>query len=151
MKVLYSNKKARFDFDISDTFEAGIVLEGWEVKSAKAGNLSLKGSFIKEKEDELFLKGARISSWQYGQEKDQNQIYRDRKLLLKRRQIKNLLSKAQEKGFAIVPLDMYSNNGGMIKVTVGLGKGRKKFDKRSELKKRDLDRRVQTDRKTYNL
>lgn len=151
MKVLAKNKRATFDFEITSKTETGIVLFGWEVKSAKNNLVSLKGSYVKVIGEEMFLSGARISKWKYATQEKIIDEQRDRKLLLQKRQIKSLKSKAQEKGMTIVPIDMYTNSAGLVKVTIALGKGKKKYDKRETLKMKDLKRRINQERASLNL
>lgn len=151
MKSITNNKKAYFDYEIKEKIEAGIVLEGWEVKSIKNFKISLAGSYIKEVNGEIYLIGSQISAYKQGRSKTKEEENRDKKLLLKKREALNLIQKAKEQGYTIVPLEVYINNGGIIKVSIGLAKGKKKFDKREKLKRQDLQRRVQSERKHYNL
>lgn len=149
--ILHQNKKATFNYDITERIEAGMVLEGWEVKSISNHNVALQGSFIKPKNNELYLVGATIPSWKHGEQKTKDEENRDRKLLLNKKQIKRLISIMDQPGFSVVPIKIYRNERKLIKLEIGIGKGRKKFDKRQKLKEKDIQRRVTYDRKTYNI
>jgi|SRR5690606_11727026 len=151
MRILANNKKAYFDFEILDKIEAGILLKGWEVKSVKAGWINLSGAYIKEKGGELFLTNTRIPKWKTANyvSKDEESI--DRKLLLKKNEIRNLKLKANQNRSTIVPLEVYENDKGLVKVLIGLAKGKKKYDKRQKLKEKDIKRRIEMDRKEYNF
>lgn len=151
MEILSSNKKAYFDYDVLDKIEAGISLFGWEVKSIKNGSMSLAGSYIIFKNGEVFLTGSYVPSWKFSPKVSKEIEQRERKLLLNKSEINNLENKAKQSGNSVVPLEVYKNNGGIIKVQIGLVKGKKKFDKRKKLKERDLKRRVDTERKEYNF
>jgi SsrA-binding protein len=151
MKIIASNKKAYFNFEIIEVFEAGIILEGWEVKSVKANKIDIGSAYIKERAGELFLVNSNIPTWKYGFEKEKNTQQRDRKLLLHKNQIRKIVSSLKEKGVTIVPLEVYQSDSGLIKVTVALARGKKKYDKRSKLKEKDLKRRVEIERKKYNF
>ncbi len=151
MTILQNNKKALADYEISEKIEAGISLEGWEVKSISNHQVGLSNSFIREKDGELFLVGAHIPSWKLGVSKSKEEEYRDRKILVKRREIKHLSEIIERPGYAVVPLKFYRNNKNYIKLELGVGRGRKKFDKRQKLKEKDLNRRIELDRKKYNF
>ncbi len=139
MKSYATHKKARFDYEILDTLEAGLVLSGMEVKAVRAGQVKLTGGFINIHNDEAFLVNAHISRYKYSGADDDYEPDKSRKLLLKQREIAYLKGKTQERGLTIVPLSMY-NSGRLIKVQIGIGRGKKKHDKRETIKKRDLDR-----------
>lgn len=151
MAIIIDNKKAKFNFDIEKDFEAGIALKGWEVKSIKSQKINLKNSYIKEKDGELYLVNAEVGNWKYGTAKDKKEQTRDRKLLLKRNQIRNILAILGQPGYSVVPLQIYTNIRGLIKLKIGIGKGQKKYDKRNKIKERDLKRRTEQDRKNYNI
>jgi SsrA-binding protein len=151
MRIIASNKKAYFNFEIIEAFEAGIILEGWEVKSVKANKIDIGSAYIKERSGELFLLGSNIPTWKYGFEKAKAMQLRDRKLLLHRNQIGKITAALKEKGVTVVPLEVYQSDSGLIKVTVALARGKKKYDKRSKLKEKDLKRRVEIERKKYNF
>ncbi|MDQ6986095.1 MAG: SsrA-binding protein SmpB [Candidatus Dojkabacteria bacterium] len=151
MKVLYLNKEAKRDYEIIEKVEAGIVLKGWEVKSIKLQNVSLKGSFIKIEEEQAYLLNSTIGAYKFASDISKDDLTRKRKLLLKKRQITNLHSKVKEKGYTLFPLDIYVSESNLIKLTIALGKGRKKFDKRQKLKERDMKRQLDRDRKSYSF
>jgi len=140
MKILASHKKALFDYEILEKFEAGLVLIGQEVKSIKNSQISLKGAYVVPKENELFLIGAHVPAYQPKNISDYNPE-RTRKLLLKKKEIDYLIGRSKEKGLTLIPLRVYTRNG-LIKVEVGVAKGRKSFDKRDLIKKRDIDKRI---------
>jgi SsrA-binding protein len=134
---LASNKRARFDYDIKDTFDAGLVLTGAEVKAAKQGNVSLQGSFIKVGANSASLINCHIGPYKYAPNENYNPT-QSRKILLKKSEIQDLLGK--DKGLTVLPLEMYANSRGLVKLKIGIGKGRKKTDKREYLKTRDAKR-----------
>ena len=147
MPVLATNKKATFDYKIIETFEAGLVLFGHEVKAVKDSHVSLKGAYISFRylngSPELFLIGAHISKYRHaGNLPDYNPI-RERKILLRNREIQHLLGKKQENGLTLVPIKIYTKRS-LIKMELALAEGKKKFDKRDDLKKKDLDRQIST-------
>ena len=135
------NKKARFDYDILDTYEAGIELLGFEVKSIKKGQGSLAGSRVVIRNEEAWLIGAQVPPYQVGNTPATYDPTRSRRLLLTKAEIKTLIGKAEEKGLTIVPLSLY-NKQGRIKVNVALARGRKKYDKREVIKKREAERDI---------
>ena len=140
MTVIANNKKAFHEYFIEDTFEAGIVLVGSEVKSVRDGGMSLSESFVNIKNNEVFLKNAYIKPF----EKTSAFIpdsHRDRKLLLNRREIAKLLRAIKEKGYTIVPIKVYFKNN-KVKVQIGLAKGKKLYDKKETLKERSLDKEI---------
>ncbi len=143
MKVVSNNKKAFFDFFISDLLEAGIVLEGCEVKSVRAGGASLTDSFVVVKNGEMFLKNAYIKPYEKTSSFKPDER-RSRKLLLNKAEILKFERMAKEKGFSIVATKIYFNDAGRVKVEIGLAKGKKLYDKRQSLKdkavKRDIER-----------
>jgi SsrA-binding protein len=141
MKIFSENKKASFNYEILEKFEAGIVLFGQEVKSIKTGHINLAGSYVTIRNEEPFLVGVKVPAYQpnnagadYGEE-------RQRKLLLNKKEINYLIGKTKTKGFSLIPLKIYDNNG-RIKLEFGLAKGKKKYDKKEKIKKRDVDREV---------
>jgi len=138
------NKQAHHDYSVSDIFEAGLILSGPEVKSVKAGGINLKGSYIDIKNDSAaYLVKAHISAYkpassaQLKYNPDQ-----DRKLLLNKKELKHLFGKSKESGVSIIPLKVYLKHG-LVKLEIGVGKGKKKYDKREDIKKRDFARRKQ--------
>jgi len=139
MTVFAQNKKAYFDYEILETFEAGIVLIGQEVKAIKTGHISLKGSYVVLKDDELFLIGANIPPYQPKNAPKDYQPERSRKLLLRKTEIKSLIGKSKQKGLTLVPLKVYTKRG-KIKLLFGLAKGKKEIDKREKIKKREFEK-----------
>lgn len=139
-KIIAENKKARFDYHIIETFEAGMVLLGSELKPIRAGAVQLKDSYVEILSDELFLLNAHISSYK-ASSYNNHEPERKRKLLMSRAEIKRLHSKVKEKGYSIVPLKMYFKNG-FVKIEIAFVKGKKAFDKRETIKKRDVNREI---------
>jgi SsrA-binding protein len=139
-KLIASNRKARHDYTILDTYEAGIALFGTEVKSLRAGRASLVDAFGQEKDGELFLHGLHIPEYAQGTWTN-HEPRRMRKLLLKRDELNRLLSKVREGGVTLVPLSMYFSDG-WAKVELALARGKKSYDKRQDLAKRDADREI---------
>lgn len=139
-KLIASNKKARHDYAILDSYEAGIALTGTEVKSLRAGRASLVDAFAQEKDGEIYLYGLHIPEYAQGTWTN-HAPRRTRKLLLKKVEIAKLLSKTREGGLTLVPLSMYFSDG-WAKVELGLAKGKKSYDKRQDLAKRDADREI---------
>lgn len=134
-----SNRKARHDFSILDTYEAGIVLNGPEVKSIRAGKASLQESFARIERGEIFLYQMHVTPYSFAHHMDLNPT-RTRKLLLHRQEINKLEGKVSQKGFTLVPLELFFNKKGMAKVTIGLAKGKLAPDRKADIKKRDLER-----------
>ncbi|HOZ36361.1 MAG TPA: SsrA-binding protein SmpB [bacterium] len=136
------NKKAYFDYHILETFEAGLVLSGPEVKSAKKGEVNLKGAYvILEGTTAAYLIKAYIAPYKPASVYQRNyDPYQNRQLLLRRKELKYLFGKSQEPGLTIVPLKFFLK-GGLVKLSLGLARGKKKFDKRESIKKREFDRR----------
>ena len=139
MDVLADNKKACFDYHILETYEAGLVLTGQEVKSVRGGHFSLKGAYVTFHNNQAYLTGGHISKYKPAGQLPAYDPERSRRLLLHKKQIRYLMGKALEKGLTIVPLQVYTKLR-LIKVEIGVGQGRHKYDKRELLKKRDLDR-----------
>ncbi|MEV0714438.1 SsrA-binding protein SmpB [Asanoa sp. NPDC050611] len=140
-KVVSSNRRARHDYTILDTFEAGMALTGTEVKSLRAGRASLVDAFAQEKGREIFLYGMHIPEYTQGTWTN-HEPRRTRKLLLNRLEIDRLLGKLKDDGVTLVPLSVYFNDG-WAKVELGLARGKKSYDKRQDLAKRDADREIQ--------
>ena len=136
-----NNPKAGFDYEILETIEAGIVLEGHEVKAIKTGKVSIKGSYVKILNEEPFLMGATVSPYQPANTPKNYEPQRSRKLLLSNKEISALMDKSQSSGTTLVPLKLYGKKG-KIKLLVGIARGKKKYDKRETIKKRELDREV---------
>ncbi|MEK7579811.1 MAG: SsrA-binding protein SmpB [Patescibacteria group bacterium] len=142
------NRKAWHDYEIIETFEAGIVLEGHEVKSVKTGKISIAGSYIKISDGEVFLVGSTISPYQPKNTPKDYDSQRNRKLLLNKKEIDGLIGKSKEKGLTVVPLKAY-NKKGRIKIEIGLAKARKKRDKRDVIKKKEEQRKIERTLKQY--
>jgi SsrA-binding protein len=147
MPILILNKKASYDYTLLDKFEAGLVLFGHEVKSLRAGQGSLKGSFISLRSQngkpEFYLIGSQISLYkQAGQIPDYNQT-RERKLLLKNQEIRYLIGKTREEGLTLIPLKIYTNHS-FLKLEFALAKGKKQYDKRESIKKREVERNLRS-------
>jgi len=140
VKVVARNRRARHDYHIEDTFEAGLVLQGTEVKSLRAGRASLNEAFGQVSGGELWLHGLHIPEYERGTWTN-HEPRRTRKLLLHRKEIDRLASQAAERGFTIVPLSLYFS-GGRAKVELGLGRGKHTYDKRHDLAQRDAAREV---------
>ncbi len=141
MKILNKNKKAYFNYAVLEKFEAGIVLQGQEVKSLKTRGINLAGSYVVVKNEELFWVGAKIPPYQPKNAPADYQPERSRKLLLQKKEINRLIGKSKEKGLTLVPLTVYIKNG-RIKLEFGLAKGKKKFDKRESIKKQEIERNI---------
>ncbi|MEU4368977.1 SsrA-binding protein SmpB [Micromonospora chersina] len=139
-KVVASNKKARHDYAILDTYEAGMSLTGTEVKSLRAGRASLVDAFAQERDGELYLHGMHIPEYTQGTWTN-HEPRRTRKLLLNRLEIDRLIGKTKESGLTMVPLQVYFSDG-WAKVEIGLARGKKSYDKRQDLAKRDADREI---------
>lgn len=144
IKIITVNKQARHDYFIEDTMEAGLVLKGTEVKSLRQGRANLKDAYARIKNGEVYLHQMHISVYPFAYF-DNHEPERPRKLLLHKREIKRLYGKMNEKGFSLIPIKIYFK-AGKAKVELGLARGKRKFDKREEIKrrdaKRDLDREI---------
>jgi len=141
MKVLAKNRKAYFNYEILEKFEAGISLIGQEVKSIKTRGVSLAGSYVVLKEEEVFWIGLNIPPYQPKNAPKDYNPERTRKLLLKKSEIKYLIGKSKQKGLTLIPLRLYTKNG-KIKLEFGIAKGKKKADKRESIKKREIQREI---------
>lgn len=139
IKILAENKRARFNYQILETFESGIVLTGQEVKSVKAGRVNLAGSFVVLRNEEAFLIGAKIPPWQPKNAPSNYNPERSRKLLLRKLELKSLIGKAKQKGLTLVPTRVY-NKRGLIKLEFAVAKGKRRVDKRELIKKREVER-----------
>ncbi len=139
-KVVCTNKKALFNYHIEETYEAGLVLKGTEVKSLRLGRASLGDSYAEVRGKEIFLVNCHISPYPYATH-DQHDPLRPKKLLLHKREIRRLIGKLKERGLTLIPLRIYFV-GGKAKVELGLGRGKKKIDKREQIKKRDEERTI---------
>ena len=139
MKITASNKKAYFDYHIESTYEAGIVLLGHEVKSVREGRMNIKESYVRFDGAEAFLYGCHISPYSHGDNRAYEPV-RKRKLLLNRQELKKLFGLITLRGYTLVPTKAYFNSRGILKLEVGVAKGKKTVDKREDKKKRILDR-----------
>lgn len=139
-KLICQNKLARVNYFIEDTYEAGIALVGTEVKSLREGRANLKDSYALVQDGEVFLYDVHVSPYAYGNRMNHNPL-RVRKLLLHRPEIKKLYGRSREKGLTIIPLKMYFKNG-KVKVELGVGRGKKLYDKREDIKERDDKREM---------
>jgi len=147
-KQIAYNKKARHNLDIEEEYEAGIVLKGTEVKSVREGKISLKEAFAKIKNNEVFVYNLHIAPYTHAYF-DNHDPMRPRKLLLNKREIKKLIGKTNEKGFTLVPLKAYLKNG-KVKIGLALGKGKKLYDKRRDLKEKEIKREMERSMKKFN-
>jgi SsrA-binding protein len=148
-KTVATNRKAYRDYQILDTFEVGIVLTGTEIKSIRAGRTNLRDSYATVRNGEVWLINAHISPYSHGQ-RENHEPRRDRKLLLHRREINRLVSKIVEKSWTMVPLRVYLK-GGRAKVELALVRGKRQYDKRRDIAKRDYEREVQRAVKDWDL
>ena len=140
VKLIANNKKAYHDYFIDETYEAGISLAGTEVKSIRMGKCSVKESFIKMEKGELFIYGMHISPYEHGNIFNKDPL-RDRKLLLHKKEINKLIGLTKQKGYSLVPISLYFK-GSHVKVDLGIGKGKKLYDKRQDLAKKDAQRQI---------
>ena len=148
-KLIANNKKAYFDYFIDDKFECGIALAGTEVKSLRMGKCSIKESCVRNINDEVMIIGKHISPNEKGKILNKDPL-RDRKLLMHRYEINKLKGKIQEKGYTLVPLQVYFK-GSLVKVEIGLARGKKLYDKRADIAKKDQRRELEKDFKVKNL
>ncbi|WP_314881986.1 SsrA-binding protein SmpB [Filifactor alocis] len=147
VKVVAKNRKARFNYEILETYEAGIELKGTEVKSVRASKVNLTEGFISIDNGEAFLKQVHISPYEQGNIFNVDPV-RVRKLLLHKREIKKLIGETAQKGFTLVPLSMYLKNG-RVKLSVGLVRGKNTHDKRQDMAKKDAQRNIERAMKSY--
>jgi len=140
-RQIAQNRRARFDYFIEDTFEAGISLAGWEVKSLRAGRAQITEAYVILKNNEAFLLGAHINPLLQASTHVHPDATRTRKLLLQRKQINQLMGKVDRAGYTVVPLDLHWTRG-RAKLSIGLAKGKKQHDKRADIKERDGNREI---------
>lgn len=140
-KLIAQNKKAYHDYFIEETFEAGIVLQGTEIKSIRAGKVNLKDSYARIINGEIYIIGMHISPYEQGNRFNHDPL-RTRKLLLHKREINKLIGETKVAGYSLVPLKLYLKNG-FAKVLIGLAKGKKKYDKREDLKRKEAQRDIE--------
>ena len=150
MKTIAQNKKARHDYFVEETYEAGIELCGTEVKSLRAGRVNLKDSWCSFEKGELFVRQMHISPYEKGNIFNRDPL-RPKKLLLHRKEIDFLDGKLRNRGYALVPLELYFNTDGRVKLLLGLGRGKKLYDKRQDIAKKDQRREVEREFKVKNL
>lgn len=147
-QLVVNNRKARYDYEILDTLEAGIKLLGTEVKSVREANVNLRDAFCAVDGGEMYLHNAHIAPYHQADEHLNHEPRRDRKLLLHKREIRRWARDSQEPGVTIVPLKMYFRNG-YAKVQIGLARGKKKHDKRASIKERETKRRMEQAERQY--
>jgi len=141
VKVIATNRKAGHDYQIEDRFEAGLVLQGTEIKSIRAGSVNLRDGYVMPREDELWLVNVHIAAYGPAGRRGHDPL-RPRKLLMHRREINRLLGRVQEKGYTLVPLRLYLKRG-RAKVEIALVRGKRQFDKRAAIAKRESDRQIE--------
>lgn len=149
IKLIANNKKAYHDYFIEDTYEAGISLHGTEVKSLRMGKCSVKESFVRIENGEVFIYGMHISPYEKGNIFNKDPM-RVKKLLMHRYEINKIEGKIAEKGYTLVPLEVYFK-GSLVKVSIGLAKGKKLYDKRQDIAKKDMRREAEREFKVRNL
>ncbi len=142
MTVIATNKRANFDYALTDHYEAGLVLTGAEVKSVKTGHASLKGSFVTIHGNELYLTNALIPRYAQAHRDTSHEASRSRKLLLKKSEIRSLIGKARVSGLTLVPIRLYTKKQ-LVKLEFAVGRGKKEYDRRSDIGKRDAKRRME--------
>lgn len=147
-KLICNNKKAYHDYFIEEKLEAGLVLQGTEVKSLRGGKVNLSDAFMLVRDGEAYLHNLNISHYEFGNRQN-HQPDRNRKLLLHRREIDRLYGRIREKGLSVIPLRLYFKNG-LVKVEIGLAKGKKLYDKREDMKERDSKREMSQALKSRN-
>ena len=141
MNSYAENKKATFDYEILEKYEAGLVLQGQEVKSIKTGHMNLSGSYVVMREGGPYLIGAKVPPYQPKNAPPDYNPEQSRKLLLNKKEIDYLIGKVHERGFSLIPLKVYEQHG-RIKLEFGLARGKKKFDKKEKIKQRDIERDI---------
>ncbi|MDD5552154.1 MAG: SsrA-binding protein SmpB [Candidatus Pacebacteria bacterium] len=146
MRIFAKNRRAFFDYQIIEKYEAGIELFGFEVKSIKNGKISLRGSFVIESRGEIYLLNASISPYQPKNTPKEYEPTRRRKLLLKKKEINTLIGKSKQQGLTLIPLRVY-NKGYKIKIEIALAKSKKKFQKKEKKKERDIKREMERETK----
>ncbi len=149
MRVIARNKKARHNYEILEEYEAGIVLKGSEVKSVRQGKVSIVESFARVEDGELWLENMYIAPYEKASAVFGHDPRRRRKLLMHKKEIRRLAGKLAQKGLTLIPLEVYINDRGLVKVKLGLARGKKKYDKRESIKARDLRRKIAAELKNY--
>ncbi len=148
MKIVATNRKAKRDYEILETYEAGIELRGTEVKSIREGRININDSFVRAKDGELFLIGAHISPYHHGTAFNHDPL-RQRKLLLHRKEIDRIISRIREKRLTVIPLKVYFNDRGKVKVEIAVARGRKAYEKKQKLKEKDIEREMKAELKKW--
>lgn len=148
MRVIATNKKALFNYELLETYEAGVVLTGSEVKSIREGRVSLKESYAEIRDGEIFLVNCHISPYPAANIFN-HEPKRRRKLLMHKREIKRLMGRTSEKGYTLVPTKMYLNDRGKVKVEIALAKGKKAYQKREAIRERDREREMRAELKKW--
>ncbi len=148
MKIIADNKQAKFEYFVLESYTCGIVLEGAEVKSVRAGSVNLKDSFCSVYNGEVFIKNMHIAVYDKSGAFNTKNSKRDRKLLLRRAEINKIVGKVQEKGLTLVPLNMFFE-GSLVKVTMGVCKGKHSYDKKESIKEKDIKRAQERAIKEY--
>lgn len=149
-KIIANNKKARHDYFIEEVYEAGMALTGTEIKSIRQGRINLKESYAKVDGNELIIYGMHISPYEQGNRFNVDPL-RPRKLLLHRQEIRKLIGYTTQKGLTLVPLTVYINEKGLAKMEIAVARGKKLYDKRDDIQKRDQDRHIQQEIKSRNF
>jgi SsrA-binding protein len=142
MKIIANNKRANYDYEISLKINSGLVLTGSEVKSLRNNSSSIKEAYIEEKNGELWLNNCFIKKYHSSSDKENNPT-RQRKLLISKKELNKLIGSLNKEGLTIVPISMYFNDNGLVKLNIGLGKGKKKYDKRQSEKLKDWNKNKQ--------
>ena len=150
MKIISENREAGFEYFIEDKYEVGISLDGGEVKSVKSGNVSLKDSYCSVYNAEIFIKNMHVANYEKNGKFNEKDSRRDRRLLLHKSEINRLIGKIREKGYTLVPLKIYLK-GSLIKLEIGLCKGKHTYDKKQSIKEKDLQREASRDIKNSNI
>jgi SsrA-binding protein len=148
-KIIANNKKARHDYFIEEVYEAGMSLTGTEIKSIRQGKINLKESYAKIDGNELIMYGMHISPYEQGNRFNVDPL-RPRKLLLHRQEIRKLIGYTTQKGLTLIPLNVYINEKGIAKMEIAVARGKKNYDKREDIAKRDSERRIQQEIKSQN-
>ena len=141
-RISILNRRAKHEYNFLDLYEAGIILQGTEIKSIRAGNVNLRDAYCFFRKEELFLKSLFIGEYEHGN-RENHEPRRTRKLLLHRNELRKLEKKVKEKGFTIVPVKLYINDRGFAKVQIALAQGKKVYDKRKSIKEKDIKRDMQ--------
>ena len=147
MKIISQNKKAHHDYFLLDTYEAGIELKGTEIKSVRLGNVNLKDSFVRIKNDEVYVENMHIAPYDHGNIFN-HEARRTRKLLLHKKEILKIFGKMKEQGITLVPLQVYFK-GSLVKMEIGVAKGKKLYDKRNDLKEKAAKKDIEKSLKNY--